>query len=237
MNKGLTGKERKEMKEKIKSIKVKPDSKPKDKKKKGSATSRTIDVLGLSARAYKFLKKKDIQTIDELSEKTVKQLLKYKYLDEKTDKVKSTTKGDIDEYREKLGSFNLSLANDYVVKGVIEDLIKKLNRSDVIIGNLRKKINNISSKLNLHINKKTAQIRVLEKNGKWSGYTGVFYINAKDHQKKIVNKALNHYEEYFKDDDFYKNRTLGLFTTNAKGQKLVKVLQDNENKLEKNGKK
>ena len=179
MNEGITVKEKKEMKEKIKNIKVKPDSKPKDKKKKETTASKIKDLK---------------------------------------EEVKNLTEG-------------------------VKELTKENLKSDDIIKNLRIKVSAISSNLNLHINKKTAQIRVFEKANeggkrwKWSGYTGVFYINAKDHQKRIVKKALDHYEQYFKDDDFYKNRTLGLFTTNAKGQKLVRVLQDNENKLKKNGKK
>ena len=195
----------------------------------------SIDTLELSVRGHTCLKEGGILTIGELSKKTAKELLK----------IKNLRREDIDEYRAKLGSLNLSLENDYEVKGVIEDLVNevkkltdKVNKSDVTIGNLRKSISAVSSNLKLHINKKTAQIRVFENyrgEWKWSGYTGVFYIDEKDNQKKIIKKAYDHYERHFKDDDFYKNRTLGLFTTNAKGQKLVKILQDNENKLENSG--
>ena len=45
---------------------------------------------------------------------------------------------------------------------------------------------------------------------------------------------MNHYDSYFKNTDFYKNRTLGLFITNNKEKKLIKVLQDNQDKLKKN---
>ena len=86
----------------------------------------------------------------------------------------------------------------------------KYKTSKGTISSLKKHINNIESKLRFIINKQTAEIRVLETDGKWSGYTGVFKIVSDDEEKIITNKALEHYEKYFKDVAFYEDRTLGL---------------------------
>ena len=115
-----------------------------------------------------------------------------------------------------------------------EDLDNKLKRNEIIINNLKKHIDRIEFKLRSLINKQTSEIRVLEKNGKWSGYTGVFNIIEEDKEKMIINKALEHYEKYFKDVDFYENRTLGLFVTSPEGKELIEVLQDKENNLKQN---
>ncbi len=114
----------------------------------------------------------------------------------------------------------LSMLEDKITR-----LESSLDSSDLVIDKLRKHIKRVELNLRFFINKQTAEIRVLEKDGKWGGYTGVFYINSKDDEKIITKKALNHYEEYFKDVEFFKNRTLGLFLTNPKGKKLVKILQ------------
>ena len=118
-----------------------------------------------------------------------------------------------------------------ILKAHVKRLEKSIGCSDVTMGNLRKKIGIVENRLRAFIDKKTAEIRVFEKDGEWGGYTGVFYVNSKDAEDIITEKAMNHYNTYFEGDDFYKKRTLGLFITNPNGKKLIKVLQDNENKL------
>ena len=102
------------------------------------------------------------------------------------------------------------------------------------IEGLKGDINNVGLKLRSFINQHTSQIRVLEKDGKWGGYTGVFHLDPKDNKERAIEKAMNHYNSYYKGVDFYKNRTLGLFITSHKERKLIKVLQDNQKKFKKN---
>ena len=116
----------------------------------------------------------------------------------------------------------------------VEKLEANIKTSDSIIEGLKEDINSVRLKLKSFINQHTSQIRVLEKDGTWSGYTGVFHLDPKDNKKRVIEKAMNHYNYYFKNADFYKNRTLGLFITNNKEKKLIKVLQDNQDKLKKN---
>ena len=66
---------------------------------------------------------------------------------------------------------------------------------------------------------------------KWQDYTGVFFVDSNNDEELITNKAVEHYNEYFGNVPFYKDRTLGLFITGPEGKKLVKVLQDKENNL------
>ena len=109
---------------------------------------------------------------------------------------------------------------------------EKIKAIDFTIIDLKAHIKKVEEKLKFFINKQTAEIRVLEKNGKWGGYTGVFYVGSEDEKKIITTKAMKHYVEYFQDVSFYKNRTLGLFVTNPEGKKLIKILQEGENQNE-----
>lgn len=121
---------------------------------------------------------------------------------------------------------------------ILTDKVKNLeDNKDLLETNielLKKEINKLEYKLTSFINKHTSQIRVLEKDGKWGGYTGVFHLDPKDNKRRVIKKAVDHYERYFKNVDFYKNRTLGLFITNNKERKLIKILQ--ESRKENNGK-
>ena len=96
---------------------------------------------------------------------------------------------------------------------------------------IRKSMARIELKLNSHINRKTAEIRVVEDFGKWGDYTGVFYADSKDEDEVVIDKAMKHYKTYFKDVDFYKKKTLGLFVNGPRGNNLVKILQNNGNEL------
>jgi len=107
----------------------------------------------------------------------------------------------------------------------LKRLENSLNLSESNLSNLKKYITKVETDLRFFKNKQTSEIRVLSKDGKWEGYTGVFYINAKDEEKVLAKKAVKHFEEYFQDVGFYENRTLGLFSTSPKGKKLIKVLQ------------
>ena len=116
------------------------------------------------------------------------------------------------------------------IEAKIKNIQSDLSFFDTKQNNLRRNIKSNETKLKFLVNKQTAEINVLEKDGKWGDYTGVFYTTSKDSTEIITNKALSHFNTYFKDDKFFKKRTLGLFITSPEGKKLIKVLQDKENK-------
>tara|TARA_R110000824_G_scaffold176451_2_gene355425 strand:+ start:2850 stop:3344 length:495 start_codon:yes stop_codon:yes gene_type:complete len=114
----------------------------------------------------------------------------------------------------------------------INELQKKINSQDNALANARKYIKNIEYRLKTFINKQTAEIRVFSPDEKkWEDYTGVFYVDSNNDEELIINKAIDHYNEYFGNMPFYRERTLGLFITGPEGKKLVKVLQDEENNI------
>ena len=127
-------------------------------------------------------------------------------------------------------------------KITIKDLDNKVNskfdRIDNSIKDLLGRITTISSKItNMEASikrilaKHTSEIRVLEQDGTWGGYTGIFYTDKKDNAAVVEKKAMNHYETYFEDREFYSEKTLALFVLNDKGKKIVKILQAPNNRL------
>ena len=111
------------------------------------------------------------------------------------------------------------------------------NRLDLIetrIEAIKKDIISIDLRLKTHINRQTAEIRVLPegKNPKltanWEDYTGVFYVDNNDEEEVVLEKAVKHYEEHFADGVWYKGRTLGIFLNGLAGKKLKKIMKIND---------
>ena len=107
----------------------------------------------------------------------------------------------------------------------IKDLYSKID-------GLKSEIANINANVKHIIGKHSSEIRVLEKDGSWGGYTGIFYCDREDHRDTVESKAMNHYHTYFEDRDFYASKTLALFILSDKGKKLVRILQDPDNRLD-----
>ena len=110
----------------------------------------------------------------------------------------------------------------------IDDKVQDLKDT---IHSLKSNLVNIQGTIKRIIAKHSSEIRVLEQDGTWGGYTGVFYTNKEDNKQVVIDKAINHYEVFFEDRSFYKDKTLALFVSDYKGKKLVKVLQDTKDKL------
>tara|TARA_R100000781_G_C4056204_1_gene119462 strand:+ start:205 stop:681 length:477 start_codon:yes stop_codon:yes gene_type:complete len=99
------------------------------------------------------------------------------------------------------------------------------------IAKLTSQLANTDATVKRILAKHTSEIRVLEKDGSWGGYTGVFYTTKSDISKVVEDKAMKHYDTYFEGREFYSRKTLALFILNDKGKKLVKILQDPDNRL------
>jgi len=117
------------------------------------------------------------------------------------------------------------------VKSKSSNTDRRINDLNKTVYTLRSKLARMETTVKHILEKQSAEIRVLERDGKWGGYTGVFYTNKKDNKQIVIDKAMNHYKTYFENKSFYEDKTLGLFVTNYKGKKLIKVLQDEKNKL------
>ena len=120
---------------------------------------------------------------------------------------------------------------DKEVRLNFKNVNKTINELERTIKTLSSKYANMEATLKHILGKHSAEIRVVERDGTWGGYTGVFYTNREDNKQTVIDKAMNHYKTYFANKPFYEDKTLGLFMNNYKGKKLIKVLQNEGNKL------
>ena len=94
------------------------------------------------------------------------------------------------------------------------------------IAKIKKTISRMRSVLDSHINRQFTEIRVIEKDGEWGDYSGIFYVNDEDARKVIIKKAKAHFETYFKNGIHHKDKKLGLFLhTPRSGKHLVEELE------------
>ena len=112
-----------------------------------------------------------------------------------------------------------------------DSMLKKYKSLESSIDRLASKISNLQATVTHILGKHTSQIRVLESDGSWGDYTGIFYCDREDNKNTVESKAMKHYKHYFEGESFYRDKTLALFISNNKGKKLVEILQDPENRL------
>tara|TARA_Y100000310_G_C20446388_1_gene698627 strand:- start:59 stop:625 length:567 start_codon:yes stop_codon:yes gene_type:complete len=109
------------------------------------------------------------------------------------------------------------------------------------IGNIKKDIGRITEDLKAHMNRQTAEIRVLPKghnpslqggNSKvlwekgWEDYTGVFYIDSIDEKEIVLGKAKKHFKKYFENSAYHRNKKLGVFLTSGRsGKHLIEEMK------------
>tara|TARA_Y100000310_G_scaffold71620_1_gene67504 strand:+ start:1576 stop:2136 length:561 start_codon:yes stop_codon:yes gene_type:complete len=116
------------------------------------------------------------------------------------------------------------------------------NRMDLIeknITSIKKELKRIGDNLNNYVNRQFTEIRVLPKghnpklhggnspnkdeNG-WEDYSGDFYITDEEQKEMVIEKAKAHFEEYFENGVYHRNKRLGLFLSGGgqSGKKLIK---------------
>ena len=105
------------------------------------------------------------------------------------------------------------------VKETVEKTVEKMAEK---ITELQKVIKKTNDKLNLHINRKFADIKVLNKRNEWEDYSGKFYITDKETDDMLYEKTLKHYNTYFKSSDWHRNKHLAIFLTSFKNGNEVK---------------
>ena len=116
------------------------------------------------------------------------------------------------------------------------------NRMDLIeknITSIKKELKRIGDNLNAYINRQFTEIRVLPKGHNpdlhggsspkkeergWEDYSGDFYITDKEQKEVLIKKAEAHFEEYFENGVYHRNKRLGLFLSGGgqSGKKLIK---------------
>tara|TARA_Y100000310_G_C20609006_1_gene777014 strand:- start:787 stop:1326 length:540 start_codon:yes stop_codon:yes gene_type:complete len=120
----------------------------------------------------------------------------------------------------------------------------KMYALGVQIEAIRKDIRELKGNLNAHINRQTAEIRVLPEgnnpslqggnskikweNG-WEDYTGVFFVDAEDEKEIVLAKARKHFEEYFNNGVYHRNKKLGIFLNGPRaGKKIIEQIETGE---------
>ena len=112
--------------------------------------------------------------------------------------------------------------DEYKIKCLEESLLKLQDT----INKMKKDVSNIKLSLNAHINRQYAEIKVIEENGKWGDYSGTFYMNDKDEENIVLEKAENHFRTFFEDGAFHRNKKLGLFLHSPRsGKRLIKRME------------
>ena len=123
------------------------------------------------------------------------------------------------------------------------NLGNRLDKIETNIAKINKNVLKIKADLNIHINKQSVEIRVLPeghdpkkhgyvvhpdystytanqikelkwKNG-WVDYSGKFDLDNDEEMSIVIGKAMAHFETYFKDGVYHRNKRLGVFLSNG----------------------
>ena len=128
--------------------------------------------------------------------------------------------------------------NDYKIQ-CIESSMAALEK---IVIEIKKNVLRMRNTLDAHINRQYAEIKVLEDSWNenydcivdgtkksWGDYSGIFYVNDEDEENVIINKAKKHFETFFEDNTYHRNKKLGLFLHSPKsGKRLIEEMKTEE---------
>jgi glutamate-1-semialdehyde aminotransferase len=106
---------------------------------------------------------------------------------------------------------------------------KSIAKMEKVVDDMKRHISRMRSNLDAHINRQFTEIRVIEENGKWGDYSGTFYLDSDDEKKMVLDKAKKHFETYFKDGVYHRNKKLGLFLSSPRaGKQLIEEIKTEE---------
>ena len=114
----------------------------------------------------------------------------------------------------------------------IDCLELSVTRLEQSIDEIKKSVSRLRSNLDSHVNRKFTEIRVLpegknpNKSTDWEDYSGDFYLEDADEEALVLEKAKKHFETYFKDGIYHRNKKLGLFlSTQRSGKRLIETIK------------
>ena len=103
------------------------------------------------------------------------------------------------------------------------------------IERIKREVGRLKSSLTTHINKHTVEIRVLPEGadpklqgtGGWEDYSGTFSLENEEEESIVVGKARLHFETYFQDGVYHRNRKLGMFLSSGSisGKRLIEEME------------
>jgi len=121
---------------------------------------------------------------------------------------------------------NKNKDNKVTVESLQNEILKlnsQIDRLDTKVSRFTAERLAMKKHFDAYINRQFSEIRIIERNddGKWGDYSGVFYITPKEEKKFLIDKARKHFNTYFKDSVWHRNKHLGLFLSNKKREKIL----------------
>ena len=97
-----------------------------------------------------------------------------------------------------------------------------ISKAEEDITDIKKLIARMRSVLDAHINRQYSDIRVIEQNGEWGDYSGMFFVDDEDEKDVIMKKAREHFETFFVDGAHHQKKKFGLFLSGPRsGKQLI----------------
>ena len=61
----------------------------------------------------------------------------------------------------------------------------------------------------------------------WEAYSGAFYLSPEERKQILIDRARDHFKQYFEDGIYHRNRKLGLFVSGGgiSGKKLIEEME------------
>ena len=148
---------------------------------------------------------------------------------------KKETKLNVDIINESIENNKKSIKN--IEKKILKN-IKSLEK----LNNLIPKVKKLDNRLNSYLNRFFAEVRVLpeghdpkkhggnnkikSKNG-WEDYSGAFYLEPEEREQIVIDRARDHFKQYFEDGVYHRNKVLGIFVSGGgiSGKKLIEIIE------------
>ena len=157
-----------------------------------------------------------------------------KLVDKKV-KAKKAPKLSKEQVEEQIESLVQSIKN---INEDIKNLTKFSEKWDGMVDRVRETEN----RLNAYTNRFSTEVRVLPeghdptiqggddpdkgKNG-WQAYSGAFYLSPEERKQILIDRARDHFKQYFEDSIYHRNKKLGLFVSGGgiSGKKLIEEME------------
>ena len=126
---------------------------------------------------------------------------------------------------------NKNKDNKVTVESLQNEILKlnsQIDRLDTKVSRFTAERLAMKKHFDAYINRQFSEIRIIERNddGKWGDYSGVFYITPKEEKKFLIDKARKHFETYFREGVYHRNKKLGLFLYNpSSGNHLIEEMK------------
>ena len=158
-----------------------------------------------------------------------------KLVDKKAPKPKKAPKLSKEQVAEQIESLVQSIKN---INEDIKNLTKFSEKWDGMVDRVRETEN----RLNAYTNRFSTEVRVLpeghdptkqggndpdkSKNG-WEAYSGAFYLSPEERKQILIDRARDHFKQYFEDGIYHRNKKLGLFVSGGgmSGKQLIEEME------------